>query len=134
VPSDNHRVWRALSLVAVFCGLRASELRGLRWADVDLGPAYQCPPARRRIPQDRQAQIENGISILAPFASAASIYGPSGLQVTPLIGKAAQMAGGSQHYACASLWIERGHDPKQIQTLIGHSSIKVTFNTYGHCR
>src|SRR5258708_8267966 len=30
-----NRIWRALALVAVFCGLRASELRGLRWADVD---------------------------------------------------------------------------------------------------
>ena len=29
------RLWRALVLVAVFCGLRASELRGLRWADID---------------------------------------------------------------------------------------------------
>ena len=29
------RLWRALVLVAVFCGLRASELRGLRWLDVD---------------------------------------------------------------------------------------------------
>jgi integrase len=29
------RMWRALSLVAIFCGLRASELRGLRWSDVD---------------------------------------------------------------------------------------------------
>src|SRR5258707_10252752 len=28
-------LWRALVLVAIFCGLRASELRGLRWADVD---------------------------------------------------------------------------------------------------
>src|SRR4051812_19933751 len=28
-------LWRALVLVATFCGLRASELRGLRWADVD---------------------------------------------------------------------------------------------------
>jgi integrase len=27
---------RALILTAVFCGLRSSELRGLRWADVDL--------------------------------------------------------------------------------------------------
>ena len=27
--------WRPVILVAVFCGLRASELRGLRWADVD---------------------------------------------------------------------------------------------------
>lgn len=28
--------WRALLLTAIFAGLRASELRGLRWADVDL--------------------------------------------------------------------------------------------------
>jgi len=28
--------WRPLVLVATFCGLRASELRGLRWSDVDL--------------------------------------------------------------------------------------------------
>jgi integrase len=27
--------WRPLLLVAIFCGLRASELRGLRWEDVD---------------------------------------------------------------------------------------------------
>src|SRR6266478_8925189 len=31
--------WRPFLLVAVFTGLRASELRGLRWADVDLGKA-----------------------------------------------------------------------------------------------
>jgi integrase len=35
-------------------------------------------------------------------------------------------------HACASLWIEQGHNPKQIQRLMGHSSIKVTFDTYGH--
>jgi integrase len=29
-------VWRPLLLVAIFAGLRASEIRGLRWADVDL--------------------------------------------------------------------------------------------------
>jgi integrase len=27
--------WRPLILTAIFCGLRGSELRGLRWADVD---------------------------------------------------------------------------------------------------
>jgi len=32
-------------------------------------------------------------------------------------------------HACASLWIEQGHNPKQIQILMGHSSIKVTFYT-----
>ncbi|MFX8907106.1 tyrosine-type recombinase/integrase [Acinetobacter baumannii] len=33
---------------------------------------------------------------------------------------------------CASLWIESGYNPKQIQRLMGHSSIKVTFDIYGH--
>ena len=28
--------WRPLLLTAIFTGLRASELRGLRWTDVDL--------------------------------------------------------------------------------------------------
>jgi integrase len=27
--------WRPVILVAIFCGLRASELRGLRWSDMD---------------------------------------------------------------------------------------------------
>jgi len=29
----------------------------------------------------------------------------------------------SLRHACASLWIESGHNPKQIQKLMGHSSI-----------
>src|SRR5258706_3148060 len=32
---NRNRMWRPMVLVAVFCGLRASELRGLRWSDVD---------------------------------------------------------------------------------------------------
>jgi integrase len=37
--------WRPLILTALFTGLRASELRGLRWEDVDLdGPVSgRCP-------------------------------------------------------------------------------------------
>jgi integrase len=31
-----HGPWRPILLTAIFTGLRASELRGLRWADVDL--------------------------------------------------------------------------------------------------
>jgi len=38
----------------------------------------------------------------------------------------------SLRHACASLWIENGHNPKQIQRLMGHSSIKATFDVYGH--
>jgi integrase len=38
----------------------------------------------------------------------------------------------SFRHAAASLWIERHVDSKRIQTWMGHSSIQVTFDTYGH--
>ncbi|HEX9324577.1 MAG TPA: tyrosine-type recombinase/integrase [Xanthobacteraceae bacterium] len=41
--------WKPLLMVAALCGLRASELRGLRWADVDLknGKLHVCQRADR---------------------------------------------------------------------------------------
>jgi integrase len=38
----------------------------------------------------------------------------------------------SLRHAAASLWIENHANPKQIQTLMGHSTIQMTFDTYGH--
>ncbi len=35
-------------------------------------------------------------------------------------------------HACASLWIEQHVVPKRVQTWMGHHSIQVTFDTYGH--
>lgn len=35
-------------------------------------------------------------------------------------------------HCAASLWIEQRVSPKRIQTWMGHSSIQVTFDTYGH--
>jgi integrase len=35
-------------------------------------------------------------------------------------------------HAAASLWIERRVPPKKVQTWMGHHSITVTFDTYGH--
>jgi integrase len=35
-------------------------------------------------------------------------------------------------HACASLLIEQGALPKRIQEILGHSSIRVTFDVYGH--
>jgi integrase len=35
-------------------------------------------------------------------------------------------------HAFASLHIERGIQPKQLQVMMGHSSIKITMDTYGH--
>jgi integrase len=36
-----------------------------------------------------------------------------------------------RHFA-ASSWIEAGFSPKRLQALLGHSSITMTFDTYGH--
>lgn len=36
-----------------------------------------------------------------------------------------------RHFA-ASLWIELGFTPKRLQTLLGHSSVTMTFDRYGH--
>lgn len=38
----------------------------------------------------------------------------------------------SLRHARASLEIEKGANPKEIQTLMGHSSIRVTYDIYGH--
>ena len=35
-------------------------------------------------------------------------------------------------HAAASLWIEQRVDPKRVQTWMGHHSISVTFDIYGH--
>ena len=35
-------------------------------------------------------------------------------------------------HAAASLFIEQGWSPKKIQTILGHSSITMTFDVYGH--
>jgi integrase len=38
----------------------------------------------------------------------------------------------SLRHFCASVWIEAGFSPKRLQSLLGHSSITITFDRYGH--
>lgn len=180
--------WRPLLLVATFCGLRGSELRGLRWSDVDL--------QARKISVAQRADASHKIGKLKSKAAYRSIHMPPvvvqalrewkllcpkgdlGLVFPNGLGKVEShsnilerglhpvlLAGGftvpapvlddggkpiinnagesvmrdspkygmhSLRHACASLWIESGYNPKQIQKLMGHSSIKVTFDVYGH--
>jgi integrase len=35
-------------------------------------------------------------------------------------------------HAAASLFIEQGFSPKRVQALLGHSSVQMTFDVYGH--
>ena len=180
--------WRPLILTAIFCGLRGSELRGLRWADVD--------PESRQINVTQRADAFNKIGQLKSKAGYRSIpmppmvvnalrewkllcpkgelglvfptgsgnveshsnivqrgfdpvqiaagvvtmknekdkygqpiFGDDGKQTTVPAGKYGMHA---LRHACASLWIENGLNPKRIQKLMGHSTIQMTFDTYGH--
>ncbi|MCG2665894.1 tyrosine-type recombinase/integrase [Bradyrhizobium sp. GCM10023182] len=180
--------WRPIMLVAIFCGLRASELRGLTWSNVDFGAkqlsltqradahhrigklkskaAYRtvpCPPivinALREwklvcpkgdmdlVFPNGMGKVEShsnmlerglhpillaqGITEMAPVLDEA---GKPVLNETcePKIAELPKYGMHTLRHACASLWIENGHNPKQIQRLMGHSSIKVTFDIYGH--
>ncbi len=35
-------------------------------------------------------------------------------------------------HAAASLFIEQGWSPKKVQAVMGHSTIQMTFDVYGH--
>ena len=38
----------------------------------------------------------------------------------------------SFRHAAAPLFIEQGFSPKRVQALMGHSTIQMTFDVYGH--
>lgn len=160
--------WRPLVLVAIFCGLRASELRGLRWSDVDLD-AHQVHVTQRADASHKIGKLKSKSAYRSvPLPSIAlnalrewklvcprgdlGLAFPNGLgkveshsnligrgfgpiQVTAGVISAMGAAKYGMHalrHACASLWIENGMNPKRIQKLMGHSTIQLTFDVYGH--
>ncbi len=168
--------WRPLIVTAIFTGLRASELRGLTWADVDLdqevltvrqradawnaiGPPksdagwreiplapmvvntlkawrLQCPRQNRT--KDDSGELEyvfpNGAGNIEARANIIT-RGFHPLQIECAIvdenGKPKYGLHALRHVA-ASLFIEQGFMPKRVQALMGHSTIQMTFDTYGH--
>ncbi len=166
----------ALTTVIVFAGLRASELRGLGWHNVDLKGS--------RITVDRRADFKN---LLGPPKSDASyrtipipslavqalkmwklrcrpsdedlvfpsvkgkvmsyvvlsrrVFGP--IQIAAGVSSQRRTKGDVPvlepsftlhdfRHSAAALWIDQHISPKRIQRWMGHSSIQVTFDTYGH--
>jgi integrase len=173
---------RPLLLTAIFAGLRASELRGLRWEDIDLkrGELHVRQRADRygKVGQPKSEAGERTVplppmvvSVLREHkaASAHSAHGSLGLAFPNSRGsfdhritiverafKPAQVAAGvtkrgkngklvakypglhSLRHFYASWCINRRVDGglelplKMVQARLGHASIQMTADTYGH--
>jgi integrase len=166
--------WRPLLLTAIFTGLRASELRGLKWADIDLKKAelhvrqradrfntigqpksasgqrtlplppivvntlrewkLSCPKGERGLVFPNGAGgIENHANIVqrgfAPAQVAAGVTKD---------GKAKYTGLHALRHFYASWCINRQKDGglelplKMVQHRLGHSSIQMTSDVYGH--
>ena len=168
--------WRAFLVTAGFTGLRASELRGLRWSDVDLttGTVHVRQRADawgiigRPKTHSGQRAIPIGpfvVNTLREWKLAACLKGEQtlvfpGRDGSPLVHKTMQHAGywPAQHAAgvvnahrkpkypgfhalrhfFASWCINRRQDGglelplKTVQQRLGHSTIVMTADTYGH--
>jgi integrase len=171
--------WRSLLITAIFTGMRASELRGLRWQDVDLDNGVihvrQRADAWRNIGKPKSAAGSRDIP-LTPMvinalsqwkgacpAGALGLVFPNGkgnieshanirnrffipLQIrcgmtadsgmvdkdgAPILD--AKYGFHALRHTAASLFIAHlGWTPKRVQTVMGHSSITMTFDRYGH--
>jgi integrase len=166
--------WRPLLLTAIFTGLRASELRGLRWADVDLkrgevhvrqrADRYQAigkpksSAGERTVPMPpllvntlrewKLACPKSDLGLVFPTGTGAIDYhaniitrGLAPVQVAAGVvkGKKAKYTGlhALRHFY-ASWCINRREDGglglplKVVQHRMGHSSIQMTADIYGH--
>jgi integrase len=159
--------WRPLFITAAFTGLRASELRGLIWANVDLKAnelhvvqradvfneigAPKSAKGRRTVPfgsfvantlkahrltlggcdlvfPNTKGKIDRLTNIiqrgLIPTVEAAGLVDATG--------KAKYTGMHLFRHFYASWCIDRGLPPKVIQERLGHASITMTYDRYGH--
>jgi integrase len=165
--ASGHR--RPLLITAMFTGMRASELRGLPWSNVDLaagvihvrqradlwgaigkpkskagardipiGPLVintlsawkaDCPAGELGLVfPNGSGNIESLSNIRARFWAPIQVQ----LGMTDTNGRARYNFHMLRH-AAASLFIQHlGWSPKRVQTVMGHSSIQMTFDLYGH--
>jgi integrase len=168
---DNPRM-RALLLTAALCGLRASELRGLRWSDVDLkhsevhvrqrADRYNAIGAPKSVAGTRTIPLapevmaalkvwrlacpKGELDLVFPSAVGTIQYHRNMLDtLAPVLVAAGVVRGGKPKYTLhafrhffASWCINRRADggrelpAKVVQGLLGHSTIVMTLDRYGH--
>jgi integrase len=151
--------WRAFIITSIFTGMRASELRGLTWSNVNLdsGTIHVSQRAdkwgtigspkswagKRDIPLVplavntlRQWKLSNGQHDLVFPTKSGSPRLPMSIFINwrRLLSTCGlpNYKFHSLRHACASMFIELGWQPKRIQDVLGHSSITMTFDRYGH--
>ncbi len=149
---------RVLWATAFYAGLRRGELRALRWSDVDLAEGVirverswdvkegtiepKSTAGRRKVPiaallrdyllvhrLDNRTGLVFGREDGTPFATS------SVSQRANKAWRAAGLRGITLHecrHTFASLMIAARVNPKALQTFMGHSSITVTLDRYGH--
>jgi len=160
---------RALLLTAALTGLRASELRGLRWADVDLKAgelrvrqradrfnnigAPKTSESRRTIPLAPDLSLalkawklkclkEGDLDLVFPTSTGAIEHHKN---MDRTLGSIRKAAGIGRRYGlhsfrhffaswCVNAKSKGGRElpAKEVQTLLGHSSIVMTLDRYGH--
>jgi integrase len=161
--------WRAFFVVAIFTGLCASELRGLRWADIDLDAGkltvsqradswFEIGPPKSAAGKRDIPLVPMAINVLRQWKSACPV-GELGLAFPNNSGNVEGLpniqrrvwdplqvrcglvdAEGQARYrfhslrhASASLFIaDLGWTPKRVQEVMGHASITMTYDRYGH--
>lgn len=157
LPESERAAWS----VAFYCGLRVGELRALRWADVDLSAgtihvrrgwddqegeiALKSDAGRRRVPlvgMVRRELVRHKLATgrdgddLVFGRTATAAFVRSTLRARALRSWTAAgldpLTPHEARHTCASYLIAAGLNPKQVQTYIGHSDIRTTYNVYGH--
>jgi integrase len=158
LPVEERAIWAT----AMYAGLRRGELRALRWSDVDLASGVirvergwddkegeieaKTRAARRKVPIAsvlRDYLVEHKVRQGGPAgtalvfgATATNPFEPSTIRRRAL--KAWEEAGLKRiglhegRHTFASLMIAAGVNAKALSAYMGHASVSITFDRYGH--
>jgi integrase len=151
--------WQVFILVAAMTGLRASELRGLRWSDVDLDKGLvhvrqradcynvmdlpKSKAGQRSVPigpfvinRLREWRLQSKFELVFANSAGHATHHTNILKrgINPAFKKAGLPYSGLhclRHFFC-SLKISEGMNIKGVQTIMGHASAMMTLDRYGH--
>ncbi|MEZ5098704.1 MAG: tyrosine-type recombinase/integrase [Thermoleophilia bacterium] len=153
---------RALWATAFYAGLRLGELRGLRWQDIDFAAGSlrveraidqgsnrgviepKSRAGRRVVPM--VGRLRGHLQALqdeCPSHPASYVFGDprqpfvssTAYERARVAWRNAGLTGITLHEArhtCASIFIAAGVNPKPLSELMGHASITITLDRYGH--